>query len=514
MAATIQIDGLDVEIIVGLEIHVQLATQTKMFCACRLEFGAPPNSRTCPVCLGHPGTLPVMNWQAYEFAVRTALALNCEIATFTKWDRKSYYYPDLPKNYQISQYDLPLSSNGWMDIPAGAEDGLARGTKRIRIRRAHLEEDAGKLLHEGGGPYSQVDLNRTGTPLLEIVTEPDMSSPAEVGEFGRELRRLVRHLGVSEANMQMGQMRLEPNVNCIIRKDGQEFRTPIAEVKNLNSFKHVEAAIAYEAHRQVAQWRKTGVMLASGNKSTMGWDADRGVTVLQREKEEAHDYRYFPDPDLLPVVMDDDWLKQIRATVVESPASRRQRYVEQYALDPRDADTLVEERANCELFESAIAAGAAPKRLVKLLLSEGNKRANERNVSLADLPITPARWAELVALLEAGKISATASVTVLDEMLNAAGATAGAGDGPARPELESPEAIAKRKGLMQTSDASAIEPMVDAAIAANAKAVEEAKGGKKAEKALGFLTGQVMQKTRGTANPAVVRELLKKKLGL
>jgi aspartyl-tRNA(Asn)/glutamyl-tRNA(Gln) amidotransferase subunit B len=484
--------------------------------------GASPNSRTCPVCLGHPGSLPVMNRQAYEFSVRTALALNCTIAGFTKWDRKSYYYPDLPKNYQISQYDLPLSHDGWMETLDGEGN-----VKRVRIIRAHLEEDAGKLLHEGNGPFTQVDLNRTGTPLLEIVTEPDMHSPAEVGNFGRELRRLVRHLGVSEANMQMGQMRLEPNINCIIRTDGKEFRTPIAEVKNLNSFKHVEAAIAYEAERQVAQWRRTGAVLVSGNKSTLGWDPDRGVTVLQREKEEAHDYRYFPDPDLLPVVMDDAWLKQIAATVVEVPLARRKRYVEQFGMDGRDADQLIEERATCELFESAAAElgsnlPAGSRRLVKLLLSEGVKRANERDVGLAELPISPARWAELVRLLEAGKISATAATAVLDEMLSSSPspATDGAGGMKAVPSdvfhpvyaSETSESIAQRLGLIQTSDASAIEPIIDELLAANPAIVADAKGAK-GEKALGGLIGQVLKRVRG-ANPSAVRELLKKKLGL
>jgi len=490
----IQVDGLDVQVIVGLEIHVQLATRTKMFCRCRLEFGAPPNSRVCPVCLGMPGVLPVMNRQAYEFAVRTALALNCTIARFTKWDRKSYYYPDLPKNYQISQYDLPLSSDGYLEIPAGDGDAL----KRVRVRRAHLEEDAGKLLHEGHGPFSQVDLNRTGTPLLEIVTEPDLGTPQEVGDFGRELRRLVRHLGVSEANMQMGQMRLEPNINCVIRKDGAEFRTPIVECKNLNSFKHVEAAVAYETRRQVAEFQRTGVTLAGGNKSTRGWDPDRGVTVLQREKEEAHDYRYFPEPDLTPVVMDDAWLDQIRRDVPELPLHRRRRYVSDFALDPADAMGLTEDRPVAELFESAVAAGAAPKRLSKLLLSEGNKRANERNVSLADLPVSPKRWAQLVGLLESSRIGSTAAATVLDELLG--------GDGE-------PEQIAQAKGLIQTSDASALEPIIDAVLAANPQAVADA-AGKKGAKALGFLTGQVMQKTRGAANPQAVQALLRKKLGL
>ncbi|MCG3178643.1 MAG: Aspartyl/glutamyl-tRNA(Asn/Gln) amidotransferase subunit B [Phycisphaerae bacterium] len=493
--AATQSAALDVRLVVGLEIHVQLATATKMFCRCKLEFGAPPNTRVCPVCLGMPGSLPVMNRRAFELAVRTAMALDCTVARFTKWDRKSYYYPDLPKNYQISQYDLPLGSAGRLTIPS------ADGTKDIRVRRAHLEEDAGKLLHEGAGATSQVDLNRTGTPLLEIVTEPDLSSPQEVGDFGRELRRLVRHLGVSEANMQMGQMRLEPNINLVIRKDGAEYRTPIVECKNLNSFRHVEAAVEYEAKRQLAEWQKTGVTIETGSKSTRGWDPDRGVTFLQREKEEAHDYRYFPDPDLAPVVMDDAWLADIRATVCERPIARRARYVAELGLDAADADQIVEERANADLFEAAATAlpgGKGARRLAKLLLSEGNKRANERGGLLADLPIAAGRWAEVVALLEGSKISATAAGTVIDELLT---------------RDDAPEAIARAKGLIQTSDAADLAPLIEAVLADNPKAVADAAGPKGA-KALGPLIGQVIKKSGGSANPKVVQELLKQKLGL
>jgi len=284
------------KLIVGLEIHVQLCTKSKMFCGCAVEFGAEPNSRVCPVCLGMPGVLPVMNKQAVEYAVLVGLALNCEIAKFTKWDRKSYYYPDLPKNYQISQYDLPLSTNGYIEIPL--ESGK---TKNIRIIRAHLEEDAGKNLHTAGN-FSQVDLNRTGTPLLEIVTEPDMNSAAEVRALAVELQRMVRFLGVSEADMQKGHMRFEPNINLIITKDDTEYKTPIVEIKNLNSFRALERSVDYEEQRQLDEFLETGRVMEMGNKTTRGWDDEREVTVLQREKEEAHDYRYFPEPDLVPVM--------------------------------------------------------------------------------------------------------------------------------------------------------------------------------------------------------------------
>ena len=277
--------GVNHRVIVGLEIHVQLCTKSKMFCACAVEFGGEPNSRVCPVCLGMPGVLPVMNKQAYEYAVLTATALDCRIASFTKWDRKSYYYPDLPKNYQISQYDLPLGENGSIEIPL--ESGR---TKKIGIIRAHLEEDAGKNLHTTGN-FSQVDLNRTGTPLLEIVTEPDMSSGAEVRALAVELQRMVRFLGVSEADMQKGHMRFEPNINLAITKDGHEYRTPIVEVKNLNSFRALERSVNYEQQRQLDEFLETGDVLESGSKTTRGWDDEREVTVLQREKEEANDYR-------------------------------------------------------------------------------------------------------------------------------------------------------------------------------------------------------------------------------
>ncbi|MCJ7691906.1 MAG: Asp-tRNA(Asn)/Glu-tRNA(Gln) amidotransferase subunit GatB, partial [Sedimentisphaerales bacterium] len=299
------------KVIIGLEIHVQLCTKSKMFCGCAVEFGEVANSRVCPVCLGMPGVLPVMNKQALEYSVLAAMALNCKIAEFTKWDRKSYYYPDLPKNYQISQYDLPFSSDGFIEIPLEGSR-----TKRIGIIRAHLEEDAGKNLHTAGN-FSQVDLNRTGTPLLEIVTEPDMNSPAEVRALAVELQRIVRYLGVSEANMQKGHMRFEPNINLAITKDGKEYKTPIAEVKNLNSFRALERSVEYEIHRQIDEFLETGRAMEMGNKTTRGWDAEREETVLQREKEEAHDYRYFPEPDLVPVKFTQQWLDEIKGQMCE-----------------------------------------------------------------------------------------------------------------------------------------------------------------------------------------------------
>ncbi|MHC4543475.1 MAG: Asp-tRNA(Asn)/Glu-tRNA(Gln) amidotransferase subunit GatB [Planctomycetota bacterium] len=484
---------LQYKVIVGLEIHVQLCTNSKMFCGCAVEFGQPPNSRVCPVCLGMPGVLPVMNKQAVEYAVLVAMALNCEIADHTKWDRKSYYYPDLPKNYQISQYDLPLSSNGFIEIPL--EDGQ---TKRIRITRAHLEEDAGKNLHPAGN-FSQVDLNRTGTPLLEIVTEPDISSAAEVRALAIELQRIVRYLGVSEADMQKGHMRFEPNVNLVITKDGQEYKTSIVEVKNLNSFRALERSVDYEIQRQLDEFLETGKTIETGTKSTRGWDDDREVTVLQREKEEAHDYRYFPDPDLVPVEFTNELLDIIRFRLCELPIKRQTRYVNEYKLSYYDAGVLTAERSTAEFFEGAVAAGGNPKRVCNLLTQTGLKIANERGCSVGDLGTTAQNIAQLAQMVELDTISAGSSAPILEKMVETG---------------KEPQVLAEELSLIQKSDAGELETIVDQVLTENPKAVDDVKsGGKKSRKAQGFLLGQVMQKTKGQANPKVVSQILAKKLG-
>jgi aspartyl-tRNA(Asn)/glutamyl-tRNA(Gln) amidotransferase subunit B len=484
---------LSYKVIVGLEIHVQLSTKTKMFCGCALSFGEEANSRVCPVCLGLPGALPVMNGQAVEYAMLAGMALNCEVAGFTKWDRKSYYYPDLPKNYQISQYDLPLGSNGYIEIP------LADGeTKRIRIRRVHLEEDAGKNLHTAGN-YSQVDLNRAGTPLLEIVTEPDMSSAEQVRALAVELQRIVRYLGVSEADMQKGHMRFEPNVNLVIERAGQESRTPIVEVKNLNSFRALERSVAYEIQRQLDEFLETGRTMETGTKSTRGWnDADQ-VTVLQREKEEAHDYRYFPDPDLVPVTTTPQGLEEIRSRLCELPVPRQMRYLQEYGLSDYDAGVLTSERSTADFFEWAVNAGGDPKRLCNLLTQVGLKLANERGRDLPGLGLEPEAVAELAKMADAGTVSATAASTILQAMVET-------GKGP--------DTLARELNLIQKSDAGELEGIVDEVLAANPGAVADVTGGgKKSQKARGFLLGQVMQKTKGQANPKIVSELLNRKLG-
>jgi aspartyl-tRNA(Asn)/glutamyl-tRNA(Gln) amidotransferase subunit B len=441
-----------------------------------------------------PGVLPVMNKQAVEYAVLVAMALNCEIAEFTKWDRKSYYYPDLPKNYQISQYDLPLSSNGFIEIPL--EQGKA---KRIRIIRAHLEEDAGKNLHPTGN-FSQVDLNRTGTPLLEIVTEPDMNNAAEVRALAVELQRMVRYLGVSEADMQKGHMRFEPNINLVITKDGQDYKTPIVEVKNLNSFRALEKSVDYETQRQLDEFLQTGITIETGGKSTRGWDDEREVTVLQREKEEAHDYRYFPDPDLVPVEFTNEWLDDIRSRLCELPIKRQIRYVNEYKLSDYDAGVLTAERSTADFFEESINAGGEPKRVCNLLTQVGLKLANERECTVADLGITPEEFAQIAKDVENGLISATGANKAIELKI--------------QNQDKSFDIIYKENKLIQKSDAGELETIVDKILAENPKAVDDVKScGKKSKKAMGFLLGQVMQKTKGQANPKVVSQILSKKLG-
>ncbi len=481
------------KVIVGLEIHVQLCTRSKMFCGCAVEFGAEPNSRVCPVCLGMPGVLPVMNRQAFEYAVLAALALNCEIARFTKWDRKGYYYPDLPKNYQISQYDMPLGSNGFIEIPMGG--GAA---KRIRIIRAHLEEDAGKNVHSTGS-FSQVDLNRTGTPLLEIVTEPDINSGVEAKALAVELQRIVRYLGVSEGDMQKGQMRFEPNINLIVTRDGVEYRTPIVEIKNLNSFRALERGIDYEEQRQLAEFLETGQVMESGNKTTRGWDDERQMTVLQREKEEAHDYRYFPEPDLVPVEPAEGRLNEIASRLCELPISRQIRYVKEYGLSEYDAGVLTGERGTAEFFERAVEGGGEAKRVCNLLTQTGLKIAKERGCGIGHLGFTPMGVAELAGMVESGDVSATASAQILEAMVESG---------------KEPRVLAEELSLIQKSDAGELESVVDQVLVENRQAVEDVTaGGKKSKKATGFLLGQVMQKTRGQANPRVVSQILAAKLG-
>jgi len=478
-------------VLVGMEIHVQLATQSKMFTGAANGFGGEPNSQVDAVVLGLPGVLPVMNKKAVEYAIQVGLALGCTIAKHTKWDRKSYYYPDLPKNYQISQYDLPLCYAGEFELIR--KDG---STHKVRIRRAHLEEDAGKLLHEAPGGYaidfSIVDLNRAGTPLLEVVTEPDLSTPEDVALFGQELQKLVQFLGVSHGQMQMGHMRFEPNINVhITDQDGNIVKTAITEIKNLNSFSVLEKATAYEIQRQIHVWEETGSL---GRKSTYGWDDARQETFLQREKEEANDYRYFPDPDLVPVEVDDAWLTQLKGQIGELPAARRKRYELGFGLPAADANILAGDRATGDFYEGALAGGADPRRVCNLILSHGRRISNEKSRPLGQLGIAPGRFGEVAALIDGNKIAASAAGAIFDRLAEH--------DAPAGQ-------IAGELGLMQVSDTGTIDAAIDAMIAANPKSLQDYRAGK--QSAFGALIGIVMKSAKGL-NPKLVGERLKQKL--
>jgi len=480
----------DVKAVIGLEIHVELATETKMFCRCRNRFGDPPNTNVCPVCLGMPGVLPVMNRKAVEYAMKVGIALNCRIADLTKWDRKSYYYPDLPKNYQISQYDLPLSSHGHLDVPL--PDG---SSKRVRILRAHLEEDAGKNVHDHPS-HTGVDLNRAGVPLLEIVSEPDMNSVEDVMACARAMHRLVRWLGASEANMQMGHMRFEPNINLHITRGGRTYETPIVEVKNLNSFRALQRTVQYEIERQYDEWRADpeGYSMEKLDKQNRGYDDARGMTVYQREKEESHDYRYFPDPDLVPVRVSEAWRESVAATIGELPLARRSRYMAEHKLTFKEADALTQDAATGDLLDAAVSSGADAKRCTNLLLGRGAAIANERSCAIAEIGITAEQLAELAGMLSQDKVSATAAGKIFEKMVQTGGR---------------PEAVAEAEGLLAVTDTGAVEAWVREAIAANPQAVQEVTaGGKKRKKAFGFLMGQVMQRSGGAARPAEVQRLL------
>ena len=484
-----------VKAVIGLEIHVELATATKMFCRCRNRFGDKPNTNVCPVCLGMPGALPVMNARAVELAMKVGLALGCEVAPLTKWDRKSYYYPDLPKNYQISQYDMPLSSNGVLEI------ALSDGTTRvIRVLRAHLEEDAGKNVHDNPA-HTGVDLNRAGVPLLEIVSEPDMNTVEEVMAYSRGMHRLVRWLGVSHANMQMGHMRFEPNINLHIERGGRLYKTPITEVKNLNSFRSLERTVEYEIARQYEQWQADpeGYAMGKKDKQNRGFDDARGITVFQREKEESHDYRYFPDPDLVPVAVDEAWRLKVAAQIGELPLARRERYIGALGLTLKEADALTQDAATGALLDEAVAAGADAKRCTNLLLGRGAAVANERGCTIAEVGVTSAQLAELAKMLSAGLVNATSAAKVFDRMIETGG---------------SADQIAQAEGLLSMTDVGAISAWVDEAVASNPQAVKDVmEGGKKEKRAFGFLMGQVMQRSGSAAAPAEVQRLLRQKLG-
>jgi aspartyl-tRNA(Asn)/glutamyl-tRNA(Gln) amidotransferase subunit B len=495
---------------VGLEIHIELATRTKMFtrvpnAAHPAHFDEAPNTLIDPVVCALPGALPVMNRAAVEMSMKVGLALGCSIARHSKWDRKNYYYPDLPKGYQISQYDLPLCHDGRVEIPG--HDGA---TRAIGIIRAHLEEDTGKLGHElpGGRAYagSLVDLNRAGTPLLEVVTAPDFDHVDDVVTFAQELRNICRFLGVTEGIMQKGHMRFEPNINLeLVLADGSIVKTPIVEVKNLNSFRALRGAIEYESTRQIEEWRETGRTMGRGMKSTRGWDDVALKTLLQREKEDAHDYRYFPEPDLVPVETDDAWIARIAATLPEPPLARRARYRDVYGLSDIDARNLVDDRDTCFYYEACVAATlalgvfkeekSAGYAAGKIVLNAGAKRANERGVAVHDLGIDAAQVASVLGLREQGTIGPQAADTLFGLLC----------------ETKEPAlAVAERGGLVVVRDEGKLLEWVDAAIAANAQAADDVRAGKMS--AIGRLVGAVMRLSGGKADAKDVNDALKSRL--
>lgn len=471
------------EIVIGLEIHVELLTRSKVFCSCATGFGGEPNTRVCPVCLGLPGSLPVLNAKALEYAVKTGLALNCEIASFSKFDRKNYFYPDLPKAYQISQYDLPLCRHGYLEIEAG---GVRR---RIGITRVHLEEETGKSLHAGtsivDSPFTLLDYNRAGIPLVEIVTEPDIRSPEEARVFLEELKRVVEFAGVSDVKMEEGSLRCDANIS--VRPRGASRLGTKTEVKNMNSFRAVQRALEYEAARQIATLRAGGRVM----QETRHWDDAAGVTRGMRSKEQAQDYRYFPEPDLVPIVLSPEQIEQWRRELPELPAARRERLAREYGLPAYDAAILTASKKLADFFEEAARAFPDPKMVSNWVMGELLRLLKAENKELDQVPLQPSDLVGLLSLVRDGVISGATAKEVFEEMFHT-------GDPAA--------SIVDRRGLRQISDEGALREVVRRAMAANPDAVQSYRQGK--EKALGALVGAVMKETRGKANPQLVNRLL------
>ncbi len=474
------------ETVVGMEVHVELLTKTKVFCGCSTDFGQPPNTQTCPVCLGMPGSLPVINKSAFEYAMRTALALNCKLTSPTQFERKNYYYPDLPKNYQISQLRKNLGVEGWLDVTVNGE------AKKIGMDNIHLEEDAGKNIHPEtpGANYSLVDLNRAGTALLEIVSKPDMRSTDDAMAYMQTLKNMLEYLGVSDCNMHEGRLRFEANIS--VRKPGAPLGTKV-EVKNLGSMKMVCKCIEHETKRQIEEIESGGRII----QETRGWDDDLSETYSMRSKEEAQDYRYFPDPDLVEVVIGEDWIAKVRAEIPELPEARRRRFIESFGLPEYDAGVLTSIKSYAEYFETAVKNHNNPKAISNWIMTEVLRILKETEGEIENFPVKPEHLGGLIKLIDDKTISGKIAKDVFKEML------AGGGD---------PAKIVKDKGLVQITDTSFIEKIVDEVLAANAQSVEDFKAGK--DRALGFLVGQVMKNSKGKANPGIVNDLIKQKIGM
>ena len=471
------------EAVIGVEVHAQLRTNSKMFCGCGTTFGLSANSQTCPVCLGLPGSLPVINRTAVEMAVRAGLALNCMITANNRFARKNYFYPDLPKGYQISQYEDPICQHGWIEIAVGTT------AKRVRIRRAHLEEDAGKNVHGTGTAGSRVDLNRAGTPLLEIVTEPDMSSADEVVAYLKGLRDVLMYLDVCDGNMEEGSFRCEPNLS--LRPVGQKAFGTKVELKNINSFKYVKDAVEYEIKRQTKVLNEGGKIY----QETRLWNIDRGETAVMRSKEEAHDYRYFPDPDLVPLQLNEDWIEGFRSSLPELPAVRARRLITEYGLPEYDAGVITTSKGMADYFETCLKQFNEPKTVSNWVMGELTRELNNSGTDITASPVSPERLVDLLVMVDKGVISLKVARDIFPDLYRSD---------------KTPHQIVQEKGLTQVSDEGALEKMIDEVLSKNPTQVTQFREGK--QQVLGFLVGQVMKVSGGKANPGKVNELLKKKL--
>lgn len=467
------------ESIIGLEVHVELKTDSKIFCDCPTSFGAPPNTHTCPICLGHPGVLPVLNEQAVDFAMRAATALNCEIATNTKFDRKNYFYPDNPKAYQISQFDQPIGENGSIEIEVNGEK------KNIGITRLHLEEDAGKLTHVAGEDYSLVDYNRVGTPLIEIVSEPDIRTPEEAYAYLEKLKAIMQYTEVSDCKMEQGSLRCDANLS--LRPVGQEAFGTKTELKNLNSFTFVQKGLAHEEKRQEEVLSDGGVI----EQETRRFDESSKKTVLMRVKEGSDDYRYFPEPDLVKLYIDEDWKEKVRQEIPELPDERQERYIEAFGLPAYDAMVMTQAKEMSDFFDETVKEKVSPKQVANWLMGEVSSYLNDHNQEITEVALTPKNLAGLIALIDKGTISSKIAKKVFKDLIEKGG---------------DPEQIVKDKGLVQISDESELKDVVMPILADNEQSMIDYKNGK--DKALGFLVGQVMKATKGKANPQMVNKLI------
>lgn len=474
---------MEYEPVIGLEVHAQLLTDSKIFCSCSTQFGAEPNSHTCPICIGMPGVLPVLNRKVVEYTMKMALATHCRINGACNFARKNYFYPDLPKGYQISQYAEPLSEHGYVEIEING------GKKRVGITRIHMEEDAGKLLHDEHNPWSYVDLNRTGVPLIEIVSEPDMRSAEEAAAYLRRLHEILVYLEICDGNMEEGSFRCDANVS--LRPRGEEAFGTRAELKNMNSFRNVQRALEYEIKRQQ-------YILEGGQEvvqETRLWDDSQGVTHTMRGKEEAHDYRYFPDPDLVPIMIGDTWIEEVGKSLPELPLEKRERFIREYEIPPYDAGVLTSSRALADYFEEVARLSGTPKIAGNWVMGDVLRFLNEDKRDIKNCPILPGSLAEMILLIEGGAISGKMAKEIIEDMYKTG---------------KEPREIIETKGLVQITDEEALKKAIEEVLAANSAQIEQYRGGR--EKLFGYFVGQVMKETKGKANPALVNKLLKKML--